>query len=204
MPATFVCILCDKETSRMKRGKVTANYKFCSKECQKKYFKINNTVTKPCSHCGKSVTRFLSEVKKCSGNIFCNNSCAATYSNTHKTTGTRVSKLEKYLQEKLNILYPNLCLFNDKGTINSELDIYVPSLKLAFELNGIFHYEPIYGKEKLAQIQNNDQRKFQACLEHNIELVIIDSSQFKYFKQGNADKYLDIVVNIINDKVGSK
>lgn len=89
-----------------------------------------------------------------------------------------------------------------KDAINSELDIYIPSLKLAFELNGIFHYEPIYGQDKMNQIQNNDNRKFQACLEHGIELCIIDSSKLTYFKPANAQKYLDIITQVINSKVG--
>ena len=84
------------------------------------------------------------------------------------------------------------------------MDIYIPSLNLAFELNGIFHYEPIYGKDKLDQITNNDNRKFQACLERKIELVIIDSSSLNYFKPGKAKKYLDIIINIINLKIDEK
>ena len=78
-----------------------------------------------------------------------------------------------------------------------------PSLKLAFELNGIFHYEPIYGDKKLNSTQNNDKRKFQACLEKQIELCVIDTSQLKYFKKSNAQKYLDIVVFLINKKLVS-
>jgi hypothetical protein len=74
------------------------------------------------------------------------------------------------------------------------------SLNIAFELNGIFHYEPIYGNDKLNKIQNNDMRKFQACLEHNIELCIIDTSQQKYFKESTSQKYLNIIVNILNEK----
>ena len=65
-------------------------------------------------------------------------------------------------------------------------------------LNGIFHYEPIYGQDKLSQIQNNDNRKFQACIENGIELCIIDSSQQKYFKEQSSLKYLNIITNIIN------
>ena len=91
-------------------------------------------------------------------------------------------------------------VFNSKEIINSELDIYLPKLKLAFELNGIFHYESIYGQNKLDQIQNNDNRKFQACLEQGIEICIIDSSQQKYFKKETSQKYLDIITNIINNK----
>ena len=132
---------------------------------------------------------------------FCSQSCAASYNNTHKTTGTRVSKLEIYLQKNLSRIYKFEFKFNSKEEINSELDIYIPSLKLAFELNGIFHYEPIFGQEKLAQIQNNDERKFQACLENNIELCTIDASSLKYFKEQKAKKYLDIIINIINSQI---
>jgi hypothetical protein len=135
-------------------------------------------------------------------NFFCSNSCAATYNNTHKTKGNRKSKLEYYLESKLKNLYPDLEIhFNRKDAINSELDIYIPSLRLAFELNGIFHYEAIYGENKLNQIQNNDKRKFQACLEQNIELCIIDASKLKYFKESNAEPYFKIVNNIIKNKL---
>ena len=98
--------------------------------------------------------------------------------------------------------YPNLELhFNRKDTINAELDIYIPHLKLAFELNGIFHYEPIYGEKKLQSTQTNDKRKFQACLEQNIELCIIDVSKEKYFKEHISKKYLDIITTIVKSKL---
>jgi len=154
-----------------------------------------------CNQCGKNIVRNTSEINK-SKNHFCSSSCAATYNNTHKKHGIRVSKLEVWLASKLPEIYPNLKFhFNRKDAINSELDIYIPNLKLAFELNGIFHYEPIFGESKLNQIQNNDLRKFQACLENNIEFCTIDSSGLKYFKPKNAQKYLDIIVKIIEEKI---
>ena len=70
-------------------------------------------------------------------------------------------------------------------------------LKIAFELNGIFHYEPIYGKEKLESIKNNDDRKFQACLEKGIEFCVIDTSGSKSFKPERDRKYLNIIEDII-------
>lgn len=156
-----------------------------------------------CSNCGVEKTKFACDLKKVK-NSFCSSSCAATYNNTHKTHGYRRSKLEKWLESELLRIFPDLDFhFNRKDAISSELDIYIPSLKLAFELNGIFHYEPIYGEEKLKQIQNNDSRKFQACLEKGIELCIIDSSKFSYFKPEKAQKYLDIILMIIK-KVGTE
>jgi hypothetical protein len=173
---------------------------FCSKRCAN--LAKGNSQIVLCTNCSCEFRLKNSSAKGSkSGNHFCSQSCAATYNNTHKIKGCRRSKLEKWLEVKLKTLYPNIeILFNNKTVINSELDIYIPSFKLAFELNGIFHYEPIYGQEKLSSIQNNDKRKFQVCLEHNIELCIIDTSQQKYFKEQNSEKYLNIITNIINTR----
>ena len=157
-----------------------------------------------CDYCGKSIEKLPSEIKH-SKNHFCGQSCSAIFNNTNKSFGIRRSKLEIYLEECLRSLYPKLEIhFNRKDTINSELDIYVPSLKLAFELNGIFHYEPIFGEEKLKNIKNNDNRKFQACLEKQIELCIIDVSRQKYFKKKQSEEYLNIIISLINAKVADK
>lgn len=172
---------------------------FCSQQCMGK-----SNITKKlvaCKHCGEEFYKGYSQIIKFP-NHFCGSSCSAIYNNTHKTKGTRRSKLEQYLEKELPLLYPTLEIqFNKKDTINSELDIYIPSLKLAFELNGIFHYEPIYGEDKLKQIQNNDNRKFQACLERGIELCIIDSSKQNRFTEKSSKPFLDIISNIINTKL---
>jgi len=176
------------------RGRI----KFCCFQCSRNFLK--KSVNLQCVSCNKIINKTPSLIKQSkSGNYFCSRSCAATYNNTHKKHGTRISKLEKWLEIKLIELYPNLEFhFNRKDAINSELDIYIPSLKLAFELNGIFHYEPIYGEDKLQKIQNNDNRKFQACLENGIEFCGIDTSQQKYFKEKTSFKYLNIIISIIS------
>ena len=186
------------ETSTRKRL-----IKYCSKECQHK--DKTTSVTYNCGFCNIICTKHLHEYKNSkSGKIFCNQSCAAKYNNTHKTTGYRRSKIEVWIEEQLNILYPNLkILFNNKTAINSELDIYIPSLLLAFELNGIFHYEPIYGNNKLKQIQSNDKNKFFLCHQHNINLCIIDTSQMIHFKPLKAQKFLDIILVIIDQNLST-
>ena len=149
---------------------------YCSKPCMHHNRGHELPIKVKCMNCQTEFLKQACELKK-TPNSFCNRSCAATFNNTHKKHGTKRSKLEVYLEEQLVIKYPTLDFcFNKKDAINSELDIYLPSLKLAFELNGIYHYEPIHGQKKLDQIQNNDNRKFQACLEKHIELCIIDTS----------------------------
>jgi hypothetical protein len=154
-----------------------------------------------CDQCGTKVLKSHRELRKFKTH-FCDHSCAARYQNTHKSTGTRVSKLERWLQTQLTQAYSNWTLhFNRTDAINGELDIYIPHLKLAFELNGIFHYEPIYGPEKLTSIQTNDQRKFQACLSLGIELCILDTSRVLKFKEKGALKYLEVIRQVINMKL---
>ncbi len=154
-----------------------------------------------CNQCGKKVMMRPDKIRL-KPLHFCNKSCSTTYHNSHKSYGYRRSKLEVWLESNLLSKYPGLEFhFNRTDSINSELDIYVPSLELAFELNGPVHYEPIYGKEKLKRIKNNDNRKFQACLERQIELCIIDVSKIRYFKESTSKPVLDIIVDIINKKL---
>jgi len=186
------------KTKRTTHGRTA---EFCSRSC---YGKFNNKgFVTTCGQCKIKIIKKAKELRKSkSKRFFCCQSCAATYNNMHKTKGTRCSKLEKWLQQKLPEKYKslNFC-FNQKDAIESELDIYIPSLKLAFELNGIYHYEPIHGIDKLQKVQFNDNRKFQECLKRDIELCIIDSSGLLYFKEQNAQKYLDIVCSIINQNI---
>jgi hypothetical protein len=172
--------------------------RFCSKECHNLF--QSKKISTACSNCGNPIKLQSHRYKK-SLNHFCSRSCSVTYHNTYKIKGYRRSKLEIYLEKELKILYPELKMdFNQTDTINSELDIYIPSLKLAFELNGIFHYEPIYGEIKLSQIKNNDNRKIQACIERNIEFCIIDISHQKYFKEQTSKEFLNIITAIIDNK----
>ena len=200
------CIFCKKIFKKTKHyinnslnPKQKTNANFCSKSCSTLYHRGSKQILL-CSNCDIEFSKTKTEIKK-TKNHFCSKSCAASYNNKHKSTGTRRSKLEIYLEEQLTSLYPKLHIdYNKKEAINSELDIYLPSLRLAFELNGIFHYEPIYGSDKLNQIQNNDSNKFQQCIENEISLCVIDTSSQKYFKESTSKKYLDIIVNIINQR----
>jgi hypothetical protein len=200
----IVCDYCDRSFS-LKKNVLQARLKhfsatYCSTKCQHDSTKTIQTVS--CSECQKPVRRQRHQKSK-SDRRFCNQSCAATYNNKHKTYGIRRSKLEAYLEEQIRLEYPNLEMTcNNKDIIGSELDFYFPQLKLAIELNGIFHYEPIYGQDKLEKIQNNDKQKMRRCLEEGIEFCVVDSSSCSYLSKHNKTKYLNIFKQIIEPLLG--
>ena len=176
---------------------------FCSLRCNGLAKTARGIQIVTCEWCQQPFTKKRSQVKHTKHN-FCGCSCAASYKNAHKETGTRRSKLEVWLEEQLRTHYPDLeILFNAKTAINSELDIHFPSLNLAFELNGIYHYEPIHGADKLASIQTNDHRKFAACADKGIALCVIDVSAMVYFKPAKGQKFLDIIADIVDANCGS-
>lgn len=192
------CEVCGKEIIRNPAQISASTRYFCSAQC----FHLNPKIKRPhtCLYCG--IEYFPKSKKLSTRKEFCSKNCSGKYHAIHKKHGGSRSKLEIWIELQLPNIYPDLViLYNDRKTIKAELDIYIPSLALAFELNGIFHYEPIIGQALLDKIQNHDQRKFQACLEHNIELCIIDNREIKKFKVEQGQKYLDIITNIINSKI---
>lgn len=185
--------------------KVAKGYKkfFCDNQCQGQWQTAVGTVTASCGQCGSSVTRKFGESESSkSGHIFCNTSCAATYNNTHKTTGYRRSKLEIWLETELRREFPNLDIYtNDRSAISLELDFYFPALKLAFEFNGICHYQPIYGQERFDSRIALDARKTKECEECKIELHVIDVSTMKVFNQKFSAPHLSTLRGILKETI---
>lgn len=197
------CQTCQKVFYRAKNKILTDiknifNYSFCSRECSQNRNIIKKIKT-TCEYCGKEFERQRHHMKK-NKFQFCSKSCSAKYYNAHKTTGYRRSKLEIYLETKLTEIFPDIeILYNDRNTLPSglELDIYVPALKLAFELNGPFHYIPAFGQEKLNRIQNNDYIKMKECQDLGINICVIDTSKQKNFTQKSCEEFLEIIKSFI-------
>jgi len=175
------CPTCDmsfnKPFKEYNRANKRGHAHVCSRACRDKKRSFDNTTKTHCTNCDKSLIMANSAIKKSkSGNHFCSRSCAATYNNKNKTYGTRRSKLEVFIEDKLQSELPDLIFIaNSKKVIGSELDFYFPDLKLAIEVNGPLHYKPIYGEKKFLQIQANDQIKISACQKANITLAIVDN-----------------------------
>ena len=195
------CDCCQKTFERLlvyyQSKKKLRNQKlhFCSKKCKdlKQITKFNTI----CKYCNKKISVIKSAVKKSkSGNFFCNTSCAASYNNKFKRKSRR-SKIEIKFYNLLVKEFPQLNILpNDKIMLDGlEVDVSIPSLKLAIEWNGIVHFKPIYGNYQLNKIQNRDVEKLKIASNKNINLIVIPDlvSNDKILKQAFND-----VKNIIN------
>jgi hypothetical protein len=92
-------------------------------------------------------------------------------------------------------------LFNDKTAAGSELDIYIPSLKLGIELNGPTHYFPIYGQDVLDKTKANDEYKRKCCQERSIKLIELDVSDLISIKSYKFEKYVNNVFEVIKNDI---
>ena len=192
------CRICT-QTFEQKKSIILKSFKqgytsgFCSRNCSNK-FKINKVNTE-CEECGKEIS-VRAYQRKTYKHSFCSYSCSAKYRNRHKTNGIIRSKIEIYIENKIKQNYPTLnVMSNDRILLEGlELDFYFPALKLGIELNGITHYEPIYGEDRLTRSKDSDKRKMIQCYENDIELAVIDVSGAKYLTQ----KWKDIYWNEVN------
>lgn len=107
------------------------------------------------------------------------------------------------MEQQLTDRYPSVeFLWNNRTVLDGlELDVYVPLLNIAFELNGIFHYEDVFGVERLEHTQNKDRTKYQRCIEKKISLCVIDTTSMKYFKEDKASKFLNIVTDVLDERL---
>jgi hypothetical protein len=143
----------------------------------------------PCKQCKKIFKKFNNEVKKYT-NHYCSRTCAAVYNNRHKNFGIKISKLENFLQKNLKGFDFK---YNDRDVCDGlELDIYIPDLKLAIEINGIFHYKPIFGNEKLNKTIIKDKMKKDLCKLKGISFYIIKDTSHNF-----SEKYGYVILNDI-------
>jgi len=111
------------------------------------------------------------------------------------------------MHQRIKEEFPNLNVsYSEKNALidAGEVDIWIPSFKLAFEIQGPSHFEPIYGDEKLKSEKANDENKRNKAKELGIVLIEVDISKIKEFRKSipfmiAVTKILDIIKNKINE-----
>lgn len=147
---------------------------------------------KKCEECKIEILKQKSKITKNKYN-FCSKSCSAKFQNKNKTLGKlNKSKAEGYLSNLIRNDFENLSVKENVRDIlpsSLEIDIYIPQIHFAIEINGPLHFLPIYGIEKLSKIQNKDAQKKREAAEAKCKLLIINISRIKYWKE--TKEYLD-------------
>lgn len=182
------CFNCKKSFERVKnqvqRAVKRRTAKYCSRTCARQSTSLSKNVV--CENCGKMFLKQNVEILR-SSKHFCSLSCAAKYNNRNKNLGKgRRSKAEDYLFNLIQIDFPELQIIqNERNLLSSglEIDILIPNIKLAIELNGPTHYFPLFGEEKLKRIQLFDLLKQNEIIDLGYKLIIVDISSQNYFKK---------------------
>ena len=105
-----------------------------------------------------------------------------------------VSLMEKEVSDYIKSLIDDEVIENDRSILKGkELDILIPSRKLAIEFNGIFWHVESKGKDK-----NYHLSKTERCLEEAIELIHISDSEWM-FKNEIIKSFLKKKLNVLEE-----
>jgi very-short-patch-repair endonuclease len=121
-----------------------------------------------------------------------------------KRAAVEGSKMEKFLfthlKDQYNIMKHIDYIFgNDKF----HLDLYVPELLTAIEIDGPMHYEPIFGDDRLEKRQAADSRKNGLCVQAGLNIVRIrleKRSSLRYYNSILA-ALADLLNHIQKDRI---
>ena len=181
-----VIVDCEQCSCQFKRevGKIRENIsKGSSTFCSLKCFYANRVTSSkvPCLYCGNDVIKKKGKTT----NTFCNSSCFAFYNNKHRTKGNRRSRAEEFLENLIKREFPNHKMQTNVRDIipdGLEVDILLPELNIAIELNGPIHYFPIHGQEYLEKMTDRDIRKQVYLQKAGYNLIVLNISELRYWK----------------------
>jgi len=115
------------------------------------------------------------------------------------------SKLELFLLEKLLADGYVVEFHKEQNLLNTKLqiDLFLPKLNLAVEVDGPSHFEPVWGNDVLTKNKKYDNKKTGLILGKGLSLIRIKQS--KDFSKSRANKIYQELIHCINtiDKVGS-
>ena len=132
-----------------------------------------------CNRCTRDVHRVRPALPE---TVYCSPGCRKAADRDKRPRKSTRSKIELYIEAGFTRDHPSTqVLYNSRTLIGLELDIYFPEYKVAVELNGVFHYQPIFGGRSLYRTQRNDARKRERCQRKGIYLFVIDISHIKKF-----------------------
>lgn len=98
-----------------------------------------------------------------------------------------------YLKKVRDIFPDTIYQYKCDWLGKQSLDLYIPSKKVAFEVQGEQHYKPINffgGEQQFLKQKELDNKKAKLCQEHNVKLYYIGN-----FESNSFEKIIDKIVN---------
>jgi len=119
---------------------------------------------------------------------------------------------EKLITDILKATFPNWVLKrnvrpdwlkNDKGNL-VELDILVPEMRFAIEIQGPQHFKPIWDEDQFNNLKKNDLHTKETCREKDIKLIWMNVEGInKDLLRIPHEKRVEIVGNLVNNFLDS-
>lgn len=169
---------------------------------------LNDSLPLQCLTCGKTFYRSKRKILRVMNNPasrdrldFCGRPCSAKFLNTFKRHRSKFEIFtEQYLNQNLPEYLPNFPIFynvRDLFSESHEVDIYCPTIKVAIEINGLHHYEPIFSQERFVETIKNDNAVASCCYEEGICLVVFNTSEMQHFSKRKGELYAKALLDII-------
>jgi very-short-patch-repair endonuclease len=118
--------------------------------------------------------------------------------NAVRVTSKIGSKLEKYIHKKLISDGYKVEFHKEQTLVNTRLqiDLFVPIINLAIEVDGPSHFAPVWGEESLKRNQNYDSKKEGLILGKGWNLIRI--IQTKDYSETRSNIIYSQILDIIN------
>lgn len=109
------------------------------------------------------------------------------------------SKLELYLLDKLLQDGYKVDFHKEQTLSNTKLqiDLFLPKLNVAIEVDGLSHFEPVWGSDTLKRNQKYDNKKTGLILGKGLVLVRI--KQFKDFSKARGDVVYQDLLSVLKN-----
>jgi very-short-patch-repair endonuclease len=114
------------------------------------------------------------------------------------------SKLEKFIHQKLISLGYQVQFHKEQSLVNTKLqiDIFLPNINTAIEVDGPSHFEPVWGQESLKRNIGYDQKKEGLISGKGWHLIRI--KQLKDFSPTRAESIVERLIPVIEECANSK
>jgi|TARA_R110002051_G_C8630251_1_gene484663 very-short-patch-repair endonuclease len=107
------------------------------------------------------------------------------------------SKLEKFILESLTIEGYRVEFHKERALLNEklEIDLFIPELSVAIEVDGPSHFEPVWGQQAFERTQSSDRQKSGLVLSMGLVLIRIKHTKGlseKYKRETLADLKVEL------------